>query len=80
MATQKTGVRSDSSTSPSDLFVQFRWFLFMIAGSLLILVAGIVLDSVLGFPVFGGLVAAFGLVSGSLILAVGLVLLAYRAL
>lgn len=75
---QKQRAQSGSSTSLSDLFVQFRWFLFLLAANLALLVAAVVFDSVLGYPVFGGLLAAFASVGGSLVLAVGLVLLAYQ--
>lgn len=80
MATETKGMGPATSIDLSDLLAQFRWYLVMLAGSTLFLVGGVVFDSVLGYPAFGGLLAAFGVVSGSLILAVGLVLLAYRTL
>jgi len=78
MATQSERHQSGSAFDHSDLVAQFRWFLLLIGGCLVIVVSGVVVDSVLGYPIFGGLIAAFGLVTSGLLLALGLVLLAYR--
>jgi len=79
MATQNERLQSGSAFSPSDLLVQFRWFVLLVAANVVLLVTAVVVDSVLGYPVFGGLIAAFALVSGGLVIVVGLGLLAYRA-
>jgi cytochrome b subunit of formate dehydrogenase len=78
MATQKKRIQSGASFSPSDLFAQFRWFVFLVVANVVLLVTGVVADSVFGYPVFGGLIAAFALVSGGLVISVGLALFAYR--
>jgi hypothetical protein len=78
MATQTDRFRSGSSVNVSDLFAQFRWFVALLVACAGILVAGVVSDTVFGYPVFGGLLAAFALVSAVVVLAMGLGLLAYR--
>lgn len=78
MATQSERFRSGSAFSFSDLVAQFRWLLVLLGASILLVAAGVVLDSMLGYPVFGGLVSAFGIVTSGLLVVMGLALLAYR--
>lgn len=80
MASQNRQVRSGFSIRGSDLFAQFRWLLVLLGANLVLLVAGVVFDSVLGYPVFGAIIVAFASVAGSVVLVLGLVLFAYRTL
>jgi hypothetical protein len=78
MATFDRTVGSRLSGDASDLLVQFRWFLVLLGLDLALLVAAIVTDSVFGFPVVGGLMAAFAVLSGTIVLLVGLAMLGHK--